>query len=52
MVTKRNVRIRWVYDCGDDRARHGRTEQDIIYNTKAQAETLVKMGESIGCKYG
>ena len=26
-------------------------DKDIIYNTKAQAETLVKMGESIGCKY-
>ena len=26
-------------------------DKDIIHNTKAQAETLVKMGESIGCKY-
>lgn len=26
-------------------------DKDIIQNTKAQAETLVKMGESIGCKY-
>ena len=26
-------------------------DKDIIYNTKAQAETLVKMGESSGCKY-
>ena len=31
----------------------GRAEpdKDIIHNTKAQAETLVKMGEPIGCKY-
>ena len=26
-------------------------DKDIIHNTKAQAETLVKMGEPIGCKY-
>ena len=26
-------------------------DKDIIQNTKAQAETLVKMGEPIGCKY-
>ena len=25
-------------------------DKDIIHNTKAQAETLVKMGEPIGCK--
>ena len=26
-------------------------DKDIIQNTKAQAETLIKMGEPIGCKY-
>ncbi|RGK79939.1 phosphatidylserine decarboxylase [Dorea formicigenerans] len=26
-------------------------DKDIIHNTKVQAETLVKMGEPIGCKY-
>ena len=26
-------------------------DMDIIHNTKAQTETLVKMGEPIGCKY-
>ena len=26
-------------------------DKDIIRNTKAQAETLIKMGEPIGCKY-
>lgn len=26
-------------------------DKDIIHNIKAQAETLVKMGEPIGCKY-
>ena len=26
-------------------------DKDIIHNTKAQAETLVKMGEPSGCKY-
>ena len=26
-------------------------DKDIIHNTKAQTETLVKMGEPIGCKY-
>ena len=32
---------------------HGMTEpdKDIIQNTKVQAETLIKMGEPIGCKY-
>ena len=44
---KRNVRIRWFYDCGDDRAWHGRTGQGYYPQYKSTGRDIGKKWASL-----
>ena len=41
-----NVRIRWFYDCGDDRAWHGRTGQGYYPQYKSTGRDIGKNGRA------